>query len=185
MTYTLTQEEVKKLNKSKVSNTAFRVYTILRSFCFGKKYFAFPGQKRLAEEIGVTVRTIQNAINELISKGLISKIRRGLNKTNIYVFTILAEKLNVQIERKLIIEEVEKNERGEKTHNLFMDRAKNIVNKKNNANQYRHPNNWFANYGGQRKYDLEALVKVQKGEITYEEFIKRSRELEQRANTDK
>lgn len=59
------------------------LYSILCSY--GWSGSAFPGQKRLAEENGVSDRTIRNHIKRLVELGLITvEDRRKQNKTNIY-----------------------------------------------------------------------------------------------------
>jgi DNA-binding transcriptional ArsR family regulator len=59
------------------------LYSILCSY--GWSGSAFPGQKRLAEENGVTERTIRNHVKRLVELGLITvEDRRKQNKTNIY-----------------------------------------------------------------------------------------------------
>lgn len=44
----------------------------------------FPGQERLAEELGVNTRTTKRHLRELKDIGLLDWKRRGLNKTNVY-----------------------------------------------------------------------------------------------------
>ena len=47
--------------------------------------FCFPGQEKLAEEIGITPRSVRNHLAELRKIGYISVKRRGLTKTNVYI----------------------------------------------------------------------------------------------------
>jgi DNA-binding Lrp family transcriptional regulator len=44
----------------------------------------WPGQRRLANKAGVSVRTVQRSLDRLAAEGVIAKRRRGLNKTNVY-----------------------------------------------------------------------------------------------------
>jgi len=44
----------------------------------------FPGQERLAEDIGVTRRSVNTFVKGLEKKGFLTIQRRGLGKTNIY-----------------------------------------------------------------------------------------------------
>jgi DNA-binding MarR family transcriptional regulator len=44
----------------------------------------FPGQERLAKDIGVTRRSVNTFIKGLEKKGFLTIQRRGLGKTNIY-----------------------------------------------------------------------------------------------------
>ena len=54
----------------------------------------FPGQARLAEDMGVTRPRVTQLISELQSAGLLSVQRRGQGKTNIYTihFTVTQRK---------------------------------------------------------------------------------------------
>jgi Helix-turn-helix domain len=94
---TLAHEEVKFRNflrhSANVSHAVLRsnvltlqekgLYSILCSY--GWSGSAFPGQKRLAEENGVSERTIRRIIKRLVELKLISvEDRRKENKTNIY-----------------------------------------------------------------------------------------------------
>jgi hypothetical protein len=51
----------------------------MKGYCWAK-------QETLANAIGVEVRTVRNALNELIRAGLVVSTRRGQGKTNIYAF---------------------------------------------------------------------------------------------------
>jgi DNA-binding MarR family transcriptional regulator len=44
----------------------------------------FPGQERLAEDMGMSVSRVNAFIKDLESSGLIEIIRRGQGKTNLY-----------------------------------------------------------------------------------------------------
>lgn len=50
----------------------------------GRKDVAWPGQERLAEMMGVSVRSISGYVSELESDGFIEVIQRGLGQTNMY-----------------------------------------------------------------------------------------------------
>lgn len=50
----------------------------------GKEKEAWPGQKRLANMLGVKDRSIRNYLRELEAVGIIQTIRHGLTKTNTY-----------------------------------------------------------------------------------------------------
>ncbi|MFW6009441.1 MAG: helix-turn-helix domain-containing protein [archaeon] len=60
------------------------LYMQLKMHCFQKDH-CFPGQETLAEYNNVSVRTIENWLNELKSKGFITIVNRGNNKTNKYI----------------------------------------------------------------------------------------------------
>jgi hypothetical protein len=48
----------------------------------------FPGQARLAEDMGVDERSVRRHIKTLQTEGLLSIVRRGLGKTNIYELNV-------------------------------------------------------------------------------------------------
>ena len=58
-------------------------YAILLSYAWHNDY-CFPGQKRMAEDMGVSVGSVNKYLQELESQGMIKITRRGLGKPNIY-----------------------------------------------------------------------------------------------------
>lgn len=79
------------LDNSKVSAGAKLVYVMLLKYAWNNNS-CFPGQARLAQDLGVG-RTYTNAcIQELKEAGLISITRRGLTKTNIYTLHLRVKK---------------------------------------------------------------------------------------------
>jgi len=71
------------LNNSKISSGAKLVYVMLLKYAW-EKDCCFPGQLRLAEDMGVSERYVHGCIKELRKAGLISIKRRGLGKSNLY-----------------------------------------------------------------------------------------------------
>jgi len=59
------------------------LYQILCSYA-AEGARAWPGQVRLAEECGVSERTIRTVLDELVAAGLLTIKRQGLNKPNLY-----------------------------------------------------------------------------------------------------
>jgi biotin operon repressor len=55
-----------------------------------QKGSCFPGQQRLAEELGLSIATIRRATRELQARGLLRVTQRGQGKTNIYTLTKLS-----------------------------------------------------------------------------------------------
>src|SRR5712691_13244558 len=53
----------------------------------------FPGQERLAEDIGAGVRSVNRFIKGLEEKGFLTIQRRGLGKTNIYTLRYQVKKV--------------------------------------------------------------------------------------------
>lgn len=58
-------------------------YGVLLSYAWQKDR-CFPGQERMAEDIGVTPRSVRTYLRELESAGVVEVMRRGLTKTNVY-----------------------------------------------------------------------------------------------------
>lgn len=67
------------------------LYCVLLKHC-GKDESCFPGQKLLAETLGISDRQIRTYLDQLIKEGLITKQRRGWNRTNTYS---ISKNLNV------------------------------------------------------------------------------------------
>ncbi len=72
------------LLNNKIPYQARFLFIILLRYAWNKQQ-CFPGQTRIAEDIGVSQRTIRNWLSDLEQHGLIEIIQRGLNKTNLYV----------------------------------------------------------------------------------------------------
>lgn len=58
-------------------------YAILLSYAW-QEDSCFPGQKRMAKDLGTTDRSIRTFLNELKEKGYITWKQRGLNRPNVY-----------------------------------------------------------------------------------------------------
>lgn len=72
--FTMIENDIMDKN---ISDGAFRLYSILKSYCFGNKTTCFPSQETLGKRMRKSVRTIQRYLNELIDASLIKKTRRG------------------------------------------------------------------------------------------------------------
>src|SRR5690242_4128352 len=77
------------LKDPKVSANAKVVYSMLLSYAWNNN-LVFPGQERMAEDIGSSQPTIARAIKELEAQGWLEIQRRGQGKTNVYIlkFTV-------------------------------------------------------------------------------------------------
>lgn len=75
------------LTDKKLSAFAKLSYALLLSYAW-QKDSCFPGQERMADDLGLSERHLRRAIKELEDCNYISVERRGLNKTNVY--TILS-----------------------------------------------------------------------------------------------
>ncbi len=67
----------------KISVGAKLAYAMLLKYAWQDDY-CFPGQKRLAEDMGVSTRSVVEFIKELKRAGLINVVRRGQGKSNLY-----------------------------------------------------------------------------------------------------
>ncbi|HEY7416635.1 MAG TPA: helix-turn-helix domain-containing protein [Ktedonobacteraceae bacterium] len=75
------------LTDKQLSAYAKLSYALLLSYAW-QKDSCFPGQGRMANDLGVSERYLRQALKELEDHTYISVERRGLNKTNVY--TILS-----------------------------------------------------------------------------------------------
>lgn len=74
----------------RLSANAVRLYCLLLSYAWSNQQ-CFPGQQRLADDMGCDRRTIIRTFAELNEQCLISWKRRGLGKTNIYYIERLSD----------------------------------------------------------------------------------------------
>ena len=72
------------LKDPKLSANAKIVYSMLLSYAWNNSC-VFPGQERMAADIGISQPTIACAVKELEEHGWLEIQRRGQGKTNIYV----------------------------------------------------------------------------------------------------
>lgn len=78
-------EAVCRIPTSKLSHGAKMAYGRLLRYA-GKNGYAFPRRETIADEIGVSWRSIDDYIKELTKFGLIERDRRGKKRSNIYFF---------------------------------------------------------------------------------------------------
>jgi hypothetical protein len=72
------------LKDPKVSANAKVVYSMLLSYAWTNN-MVFPGQERMAEDIGASQPTVARAVKELESQNWLEVQRRGQGKTNLYI----------------------------------------------------------------------------------------------------
>jgi hypothetical protein len=75
------------LKSTKISPGAKLSYAMLLSYAW-QNDFCFPGQARLATDMGVSLRTANTYIQELEEKGYIKIKRRGQGRPNLYVLCL-------------------------------------------------------------------------------------------------
>lgn len=88
------------LTDNKLSSYAKLSYALLLSYAW-QKDSCFPGQERMAEDLGVSARYLRQALKELQNNNYISVDRRGLNKTNVYTILSIQKRWEKHKERKL------------------------------------------------------------------------------------
>lgn len=77
------------LESRKLSPGAKLTYAMLLKYAWQNDY-CFPGQERLAGDMGAGERSVVRYIQELEGKGFIKIKRRGLGKPNIYELNLTA-----------------------------------------------------------------------------------------------
>ncbi|MGL5478733.1 MAG: helix-turn-helix domain-containing protein [Clostridium sp.] len=92
--YTIISNRI--ITETKISDGAYRLYSLLTSMCYGKKDNCYPSQEYLAKALNKSVRTIQRYLTELEECNLIKKQRRG-SISNLY--TILKKQFENIVEK--------------------------------------------------------------------------------------
>lgn len=72
------------LRRPDITPGAKLTYMVLLSYAWQDDQ-TFPGQERMARDMGVSDRSVRTYLGQLEESGLISITQRGLNKTNLYV----------------------------------------------------------------------------------------------------
>ena len=86
------------LSSNVLSPGAKLTYAMLLKFAWQNDY-CFPGQERLAREMGVTDRSVRTYLQELQAKDFITITQRGLGKPNLYELN-LAQRVVSGMDRK-------------------------------------------------------------------------------------
>jgi hypothetical protein len=83
------------LTKKQLSVGAKLAYAMLLKYAWGDDA-CFPGQVKLADDMGATDRSVRTYLNELEAADLLEINQRGLGKTNLYRLhlTVKTEKTN-------------------------------------------------------------------------------------------
>lgn len=169
--FTMVDNEILALN---LSGQAFKLYFLLKSYCFGNKITCFPSQKTLAERLNKSVRTVQRGLKELTDCGLIKIKRRG-SISNVYE---LAKPLNKVLDDRKENNDKESNHIHHKINSFINENFKtNSRHKKyyNSQNTYSKQSSWkdkkdhFNDYE-QRKYDYEKLERLLLGQASPSEY---------------
>ena len=80
------------LKSKKLSSGDKMTFAMLLSYAW-QNDFCFPGQQRLAEDLGLSDRSVRTHLKSLEVIGLLAIQRRGLGKTNIYELNLKPRQL--------------------------------------------------------------------------------------------
>ena len=78
-----TQLPNRVLKDTRLSFGARLTYAVLLSYAWDKEN-CFPGQDRMAEDLGTSARSVRTFLRQLKKYGYISWKQQGLNKPNLY-----------------------------------------------------------------------------------------------------
>lgn len=107
------------LREKKLSFGARLAYAVLLSYAW-QEDSCFPGQERMAKDLGTSRRSINSYLKELKDASFITWQRRGLTKTNIYY---ILDYKPVKLDGKQASHQDEKlNSRHEGKSELLLDR---------------------------------------------------------------
>jgi DNA-binding transcriptional ArsR family regulator len=89
------------LKSKKLSAGDKMTFAMLLSYAWQNDY-CFPGQERLAHDLGLTDRSVRTHLKSLEGAGLLAIKRRGQGKTNIYELNLKPRRLDpIKTGRKL------------------------------------------------------------------------------------
>ena len=80
------------LKSKKLSSGDKMTFAMLLSYAWQNDY-CFPGQQRLAEDLGLSDRSVRTHLKSLQAIGLLAIQRRGQGKTNIYELNLTPRRL--------------------------------------------------------------------------------------------
>jgi biotin operon repressor len=80
------------LKSSEISSGAKLVYALLLSYAWHNDFF-FPGQERLASDIGISRQSVNTHVKELELKGFVRIKRLGQGRANLYEVNLKAKVL--------------------------------------------------------------------------------------------
>src|SRR5713226_9867208 len=80
------------LKSKKLSAGDKMTFAMLLSYAWQNDY-CFPGQARLAQDLGLTDRSVRTHLKSLEANGLLSIQRRGQGKTNVYELNLKPRRL--------------------------------------------------------------------------------------------
>jgi DNA-binding MarR family transcriptional regulator len=95
------------LKSKDISPGAKLAYAMLLNYAWQNNY-CFPGQERLAEDMGVAKRSVISYLQELETKGFINVTRRGQGKSNWYQLLLQPKKRTTSRSAKSALQEVQR-----------------------------------------------------------------------------
>ena len=105
------------LLKSKALSAGDKMtFAMLLSYAW-QNDFCFPGQQRLAEDLGLDERSVRRHLKSLAAKGLVAIKQRGQGKTNIY-------EINLKPKRSVAAADRAKTSGPDRTKLSVLERAK-------------------------------------------------------------
>src|ERR1051326_6568286 len=87
------------LKSGKLSSGDKLAFAMLLSYAWQNDY-CFPGQRRLAEDMGLHETNVRKHLKALEANGLLTITRRGQGKTNVYKLNLKPRRQTVKTERK-------------------------------------------------------------------------------------
>ena len=87
------------LKSKSLSSGDKMAFAMLLSYAW-QNDFCFPGQKRLADDLGLSDRSVRTHLKSLEANGLLTIKRRGQGKTNIYQLNLKPRRPPAGAERK-------------------------------------------------------------------------------------
>jgi DNA-binding transcriptional MocR family regulator len=93
--FTQVPNAVLRLRSPVISHSAKLTYALLLSYAW-QDGSCFPGQARLAEDLGTTRQAAARYLSELETAGLVKVRRRGLGLTNVYVLPRIPDVIAAQ-----------------------------------------------------------------------------------------
>src|SRR5436309_4516768 len=80
------------LKSKKLSSGDKMAFAMLLSYAWQNDY-CFPGQERLAEDLGLSDRSVRTHLKSLETNGLLAIRRRGQGRTNVYELNLKPRRL--------------------------------------------------------------------------------------------
>jgi biotin operon repressor len=90
------------LKSNKLSAGDKLAFAMLLSYAWQNDY-CFPGQKRLADDMGLHETNVRKHLKALEANGLLSITRRGQGKTNVYELNLKPRRQSIKTERKRLV----------------------------------------------------------------------------------